>query len=222
MARPRCRPLLTVIESEAGIGLPAVALKFGYHNVHQEYVGSQRGIRGEMVLRRSVTCIALVAVWGSGSVQAFADDNKPSLSQQLANPIADLTSVPIQYNALFSGGRDGKPMASVLDIQPVIPFRLNDDWNLITRTILPVTSVGNLFSGRGDVSGLADTQMSPFLSPQEAGPGGLIWGVGAVVNIPTATDSRLGANKWGRDRPPWLSSMEGNYSAQPQHWFDFV
>lgn len=151
----------------------------------------------DWLFRRAVFGIAFVAAVGTLSAPALADDAKPSLSQQLANPIADLTSVPIQYNALFGGGRDGKAMASVLDIQPVIPLRLNEDWNLITRTILPVTSVDSLLNGRDNVSGLADTQMSLFLSPQEVGPGGLIWGVGAVVNLPTATDPLLGTNKWG-------------------------
>lgn len=151
----------------------------------------------DWLFRRAVSSVTPVLAIGVLSTMAFADEAKPSLSQQLANPIANLTSVPIQYNALFGGGRDGKATASVLDIQPVIPFRLNDDWNLITRTILPVTSVDGLFSGRGDVSGLANTQMSLFLSPQEVGPGGLIWGVGAVVNLPTATDPLLGTNKWG-------------------------
>jgi hypothetical protein len=148
-------------------------------------------------LKHAVFHVTLGAAVGALPAQALADDKKPSLSQQLANPIANLTSVPIQYNALFGGGRDGKGTLSVLDIQPVIPIRLNDDWNLITRTILPVTSVDGLFNGRDNVSGLADTQMSLFLSPQEVGPGGLIWGVGAVVNLPTATDPLLGTNKWG-------------------------
>lgn len=150
-----------------------------------------------LFLKCPASHITLVAAVGVLSATAFADEAKPSLSQQLANPIANLTSVPIQYNALFGGGHDSKAMASVLDIQPVIPFRLNEDWNLITRTILPVTSIDNLVSGRGDLSGLADTQMSMFLSPQEAGPGGLIWGVGTVINIPTATDPLLGTNRWG-------------------------
>lgn len=151
----------------------------------------------ELLLKRTVLGAVLLAVVDMSSVPALADDAKPSLSQQLANPIANLTSIPIQYNALFGGGRDGKAMASVLDIQPVIPFRLNEDWNLITRTILPVTSVDNLFSGSGNVSGVGDTQLSAFLSPEAAGPGGLIWGVGAVINIPTATNQLLGTSKWG-------------------------
>jgi len=143
------------------------------------------------------SCVALMAATGPGCVQAFADDEKPSLSQQLANPIANLTSVPIQYNMLFGAGRDGKGTISVLDIQPVIPIRLSDDWNLITRTILPIAATNNILNGLGDARGLADTQISLFLSPEKAGPGGLIWGVGTVINVPTATDPLLGTREWG-------------------------
>lgn len=141
--------------------------------------------------------LALAVASGMLCTQAFAGDKESSLSQQLANPIADLISVPIQYNALFGAGRDGKSKLSVLDIQPVIPVHLNEDWNLITRTILPVTYASNIFNGSGNVGGLADTQMSLFLSPQATGPGGLIWGVGSVINMPTATDALLGTRKWG-------------------------
>jgi hypothetical protein len=49
-------------------------------------------------LRRAIAGVAFVATVGMLSATAFADEAKPSLSQQLANPIADLTSVPIQYN----------------------------------------------------------------------------------------------------------------------------
>ena len=141
--------------------------------------------------------IALAVASGALCTQSLAGDKESSLSQQLANPIADLISVPIQYNALFGAGRDGKGTLSVLDIQPVIPIHLNEDWNLITRTILPVTYASNVFNGSGNVRGPADTQMSLFLSPQAAGPGGLIWGVGSIVNMPTATDALLGTRKWG-------------------------
>lgn len=32
-----------------------------------------------------------------------------------------------------------KGTQDIVNIHPVIPFHLNDDWNLITRTILPIT-----------------------------------------------------------------------------------
>src|SRR5690606_18860993 len=78
-----------------------------------------------------------------------------------------------------------------------IPIRLNDDWNLITRTIFPIAATNHFQNGFDDAAGLGDTQMSFFLSPEKTGPGGLIWGLGAVINIPTATDPALGTREWG-------------------------
>ena len=147
---------------------------------------------------RSLSRIVFAVAAGMSCMTAHAEDKESALSQQLANPIADLVSVPIQYNALFGAGvGGGKGTISVLDIQPVIPIRLNEDWNLITRTILPVAYGHNIFNGSGNVGGLADTQISAFLSPQAVGANGLIWGVGAIINAPTATDPLLGTSKWG-------------------------
>jgi len=161
-------------------------------------------------IARSGAALVVVSIMGCGG--AAADDEKPSLSQQLANPIANLTSVPIQYNALFGAGRDKEGTISVLNIQPVIPIKLNDDWNLITRTILPVAATNNFLNGLGDARGLGDTQMSLFLSPEKAGPGGLIWGVGTVINIPTATDRLLGTREWGAGPTAVALVQKGNWT----------
>ena len=67
-----------------------------------------------------------------------------ALAQELANPIANLTSVPFQNNFDFGGGR-GNAFRYTLNVQPVIPFTLNDDWNLITRTIIPFAHVERVF-----------------------------------------------------------------------------
>ncbi|WP_206542520.1 transporter [Pseudomonas sp. TTU2014-080ASC] len=75
----------------------------------------------------------------------------------------------------------------------MIPFELNDRWNLITRTIVPV-AYHDYFPG-GDVSGLGDTTASFFLSPKS--DSGLIWGAGPVLLLPTATDERLGSEQFG-------------------------
>lgn len=147
-------------------------------------------------MTRFSTLVLPFVISSLAGAPAFADGSKPSLSQQLANPIANLTSVPIQYNVLFGAGPDKKGTISVVDIQPVIPIRLNEDWNLITRTILPLAATNNL-SDLADARGLGDTQASLFLSPEKTGPGGLIWGVGTVINLPTATDPLLGTGKWG-------------------------
>jgi hypothetical protein len=83
----------------------------------------------------AASCATFLAASVMCCAQALADDEKPSLSQQLANPVANLTSVPVQYNVLFGAGSDKDGTISVVDVQPVIPFKLNDDWNLITRTV---------------------------------------------------------------------------------------
>jgi hypothetical protein len=79
--------------------------------------------------------------------------------------------------------------------QPVIPFRLNDDWNVISRTIVPFSYSQDIFAN--DFGGVGNTSQSFFFSPSSPGPGGLIWGVGPTFSLPTAADSRLGSDVWG-------------------------
>jgi hypothetical protein len=148
---------------------------------------------GDMLWLR--ICLVATALIGSMAGLARAADDADSLSKQLANPVANLISVPFQENILFGLGPDGDGTASVLNIQPVIPFHLNEDWNLISRTILPVVYTSKIFED--DFGGLADTTQSFFLSPSKPTSGGLVWGVGPVINIPTATDPRLGTSEWG-------------------------
>lgn len=126
---------------------------------------------------------------------APAGDDAAALALKLSNPVAALISVPLQFNydANIGPSRDGERFT--LNIQPVIPMQLNADWNLVSRTILPVISQNNIFPGAGNQFGLGDTVQSLFLTPAKAG--GLIWGAGPVLLVPTATDSLLGGGKWG-------------------------
>jgi hypothetical protein len=118
------------------------------------------------------------------------------LAEKLQNPIASLISVPIQSNFDFGAGPNGHGFQYKVNIQPVIPISLTEDWNLITRTILPVVSQDNIV-GNSSQGGLADTTESLFFSPKQPTSGGWIWGAGPVFQFPTATNDLLGEEKWG-------------------------
>jgi len=119
------------------------------------------------------------------------------LAKKLANPISSLISVPFQLNYDSNIGPEDDGDRLVFNIQPVIPLSLNDEWNMITRVILPITSQDDIFPGAGDQFGLGDTTLSVFFSPVKPAFGKWIWGVGPVAVLPTATDDLLGAEKWG-------------------------
>lgn len=139
------------------------------------------------------------------------------LAKQLANPVASLISVPLQNNFDFGIGPNDATRYT-LNIQPVIPFKLGDDWNLITRTILPVINAESPAPGIDDAFGLGDTLQSFFFSPREP-VGGWILGGGPVFLWPTATDHLLGSEKWGagptaialRQTGPWTYGVLANH-----------
>lgn len=117
------------------------------------------------------------------------------LAKQLANPVASLISAPFQANWDFGIGPNDATRFT-LNIQPVIPISLNEDVNLIIRTILPVIDAESPAPGIGSASGLGDTVQSFFFSPKKP-VGGWILAIGPVALWPTATDDLLGSGKWG-------------------------
>jgi hypothetical protein len=145
-------------------------------------------------------------------------ESDADLAKKLANPIAALISVPFQYN-YDSGIGSANGHKSTLNIQPVIPIELNQDWNVISRTILPLTSQDNVAGRSGSQSGTGDTVQSLFLSPKAPTAGGWIWGAGPVFLLPTASDKLLGAEKWGagptgvalKQEGPWTYGVLANH-----------
>jgi hypothetical protein len=162
---------------------------------------------------------AMILPCWAEDIPAAAQESDADLAQELSNPLADLMSIPIQMNYDRDIGPSDDGWKLQTNIQPVIPFHLNEDWNLITRTIMPVINQEDIFPGAGSQFGLGDINLSLFFSPKKPSSGGVTWGVGPVLLFPTATESLLGAKKWGAGptlvaltiRGPWTIGMLANH-----------
>jgi hypothetical protein len=161
-------------------------------------------------------CLILVSL--PAALPAFAQDDA-DIAKQLANPVASLISVPIQANYDDDFGLLDEGSMLRINVQPVIPVSLNDDWNLISRTILPLVDQDNIPAAGFSEFGLGDTVQSFFFSPKAPTASGWIWGAGPVLLLPTATDEILGAEKWGigptavvlKQSGPWTYGALANH-----------
>ena len=170
------------------------------------------------------------------------------LAKKLSNPIADLISVPFQMNFNFGGGFDipeRNPLLRLLpgpvarfanrlsgddrdqafrflmNVQPVIPISLSEDWNVISRTIVPVLYQDDLL-GTTSQGGLGDVVQSFFFSPKKSEP--FIWGAGPVFLLPTATDDSLGSERWGMGPTGVILKQTGpwTYGGLANHIWSFA
>ncbi len=172
-------------------------------------------------LRRSsmrILGVMTFVVTNALAVPARAETNE-ELAMELSNPVAALISVPFQFNYDQDIGpaRDGKRW--LLNVQPVVPIDLNANWNIISRTILPVVWQDEIFPGAGSQSGIGDVVQSVFFSPKAPTAGGLIWGAGPVLLLPTGSNDLLTNDKWGagptgvmiKQQGPWTLGALANH-----------
>ena len=144
-------------------------------------------------------------------LEAETTSGTEALQKATQNPVASLISVPVQNNANF-GVNLGYWTQGVLNIQPVIPIGISKDWNLIVRWIAPIVyqPLPNQPS-TPETGALRPWRHGAFLFHPSWNPGELIWGVGPVLQLPTAASSYLGQGKLGLG-PTAVALM------QPGHW----
>ena len=156
------------------------------------------------ILRHAITAFT-VLLTGLFNSHVIANSD---LAKAAQNPIASLISLPFQNNTNFGIGPEDKTQ-NILNIQPVYPITLNENWNFITRTIVPVISQPGIGPDGERTFGLGDTTFTGFFSPKSETD--FTWGVGPVVLFPTTTDPALGADQWGAGASVVLLTMPGQW-----------
>jgi hypothetical protein len=167
-------------------------------------------------MRQAKAVLILILTWflalaAAGLPEVRAQESSEELAKELQNPVASLISVPLQFNWDRGIGPEDASRYT-LNVQPVIPFSLNRDWNLITRTIMPLIYAESPVAGGDSKSGLGDIVQSFFFSPKNPSMGGWIWGAGPVFLYPSASDDALGADKWGAGPTAVLLKQEKGWT----------
>lgn len=155
---------------------------------HSEFTSQ---LRNFAAIAASLLLVSVALAEESGDKPA--EKSVTDLAKETQNPVANLISVPFQNNFNFNAGSNDKTVW-VMNVQPVIPIPISEDWNLITRTIMPIINQPALFPGSDGVFGIGDINPTLFFSPRK--PSKFIWGAGPTMTFPTASANAIGSGKW--------------------------
>ena len=153
---------------------------------------------------------ASISVVAQDADEAPADD-AAELAKKLNNPVASLISVPIEYNLDSKIGPSETGETWTVKFTPVVPFELNDNWNLITRTIFSYVDTDIPDYGVNE-TGISDIVEVMYFSPKAPTASGIIWGAGPLILMDTATDDAIGAGKWGTGPAGVILKQQGQWS----------
>jgi len=172
---------------------------------------------GNRIKMRVTVGVALAMLYSGRSLaQSAAPMSNTDLSKESENPVTLVITLPFQYEPEFRDGADNATKQTLELDQAVVPFRLNDDWALITRTKLPLISQPPKKSNEPWATGLSNGYTTFFLSPVQGE--GWYWGVGPVLYYP-ASNSTIGVRKWGsgpsaafvkKNESPWEFAAVAN------------
>ena len=139
----------------------------------------------------AVLAVLPQAALAQGGQPAGPPPDATELAKQTQNPVANLISVPLQFNFNTGGDLEDQTFFN-LNVQPVMPIRVTSAVNVIARTIVPINSApgpdGTRFSGAGDI------QAELFFTPAKSGA--VVWGVGPAFSLPTATAAPFATGTW--------------------------
>jgi len=168
------------------------------------------------VKKRLGAALTIVVLRAGEALGQSAPPDNTEVSKETENPVSRQITVPLRYQADFSDGADYLVKSTFEIDQAIVPFRLNDDWELITRTKLPAEALPPKKAGDPWADGLGNGYTTFFLSPEHGRE--FFWGIGPVLSYPT-TDTLLGTTKWGygpsfafvhKDESPWVFGLVAN------------